>query len=229
MIRRTSKCSVTGLHLGLPLADHQGVKPGLSMIVVVAVSVVACGRAADVRQPIGDVTTTTTDVASTTTLVATTLAETAALGVTVDEFVATWNRLLAVNDFLLIEEFDVHDEARLVRRFSEDWVLELTVNPESGELSEAALSGSLDRHTDMAILLAITWITLVDASNGRLDLDVLDDFDWVASQIGLPSSEGVVPEGFGSGDYSSEGVIEGVLYSFEESGFESVLTARPAP
>jgi hypothetical protein len=81
----------------------------------------------------------------------------------------------------------------------------------------------------MAILLAITWITLVDASNEDLNLDILKDFDWVASEIGLPSSEGVAPEGFGSGDYSSQGVIEGVQYNFEETGAESVLTARPVP
>lgn len=179
-------------------------------------------------QPVDEATATTTDATSTT-IVASTVSETSALGVTVDEFVETWNRLLAVNDFLLVEEFDERDEDRRVRRFSEDWVLELTINPSSGEVSEAALSGSLDRHTDMAILLAITWIALVDAANESLDLNVLEDFDWVASEIGLPSSEGVAPEGFGSGDYSSQGVIEGVLYRFEESGFESVLTARPAP
>lgn len=203
-------------------------KSGLStLVVVVAVSVVACGGPGDAGQPIDDSTTTTTDVTSTT-LVAS-VPETPSLGVTVTEFVETWNRLLAVNDFLLVDEFDEEDEARLVRQFSEDWVLELTVNPTSGEVSEATLSGSLDRHTDMAILLAITWIALVDASNENLDLDILEDFDWVASEIGLPSSEGVAPEGFGSGDYSSQGAIEGVLYSFEESDFESVLTARPAP
>lgn len=203
-------------------------KSGLStLVVVVAVSVVACGGPGDAGQPIDDSTTTTTDVTSTT-LVAS-VPETPSLGVTVAEFVETWNRLLAVNDFLLVDEFDEEDEARLVRQFSEDWVLELTVNPTSGEVSEATLSGSLDRHTDMAILLAITWIALVDASNENLDLDILEDFDWVASEIGLPSSEGVAPEGFGSGDYSSQGVIEGVQYSFEESDFESVLTARPAP
>jgi hypothetical protein len=217
------------LHLCRLLADHGGVKfRGSILIVVVAVSVVACGRPGDASQPVGDATSSTTDLTSTT-LVASTVPDTSSLGVTVDDFVAIWNRLLAVNDFLLVEEFDVHDDARRVRRFSEDWVLELSVNPSSGEVSEAALSGSLDRHTDMAILLAITWVALVDASNASLDLDILEDFDWVASEIGLPSSEGVAPEGFGSGDYSSQGVIEGVLYSFEESGFESVLTARPAP
>lgn len=168
-------------------------------------------------------------MATSTTLLASTAPETASLGVTVDDFVETWNRQLAVNEFLLIEEFDEEDETTKVRNFSEDWILELAVNPASGEVSEATLSGSLDRHTDMAILLAITWITLVDASNEDLNLDILKDFDWVASEIGLPSSEGVAPEGFGSGDYSSQGVIEGVQYNFEETGAESVLTARPVP
>lgn len=211
------------------LADNAVLKFGVStLMLVVAVSVPACGRASDVVQPVDDSTTTTTVVTSTT-LVASTLPGTASLGVTVDDFVETWNRQLAVNDFLLIEEFDEEDEARVVRRFSEDWILELTLDPASGEVTEASLSGSLDRHTDMAILLAITWITLVDASNESLYLDILEDFDWVASEIGLPSSEGVAPEGFGSGDYSSQGVIEGVQYNFEESGFESILTARPAP
>jgi hypothetical protein len=211
------------------VADHASVKFRVStLIVVIAVSVAACGRPGDVVEPVDNSTTTTT-MATSTTLLASTAPETASLGVTVDDFVETWNRQLAVNEFLLIEEFDEEDETTKVRNFSEDWILELAVNPASGEVSEATLSGSLDRHTDMAILLAITWITLVDASNESLYLDILEDFDWVASEIGLPSSEGVAPEGFGSGDYSSQGVIEGVQYNFEESGFESILTARPAP
>jgi hypothetical protein len=211
------------------VADHASVKFRVStLIVVIAVSVAACGRPGDVVEPVDNSTTTTT-MATSTTLLASTAPETASLGVTVDDFVETWNRQLAVNEFLLIEEFDEEDETTKVRNFSEDWILELAVNPASGEVSEATLSGSLDRHTDMAILLAITWITLVDASNEDLNLDILKDFDWVASEIGLPSSEGVAPEGFGSGDYSSQGVIEGVQYNFEETGAESVLTARPVP
>jgi hypothetical protein len=211
------------------VADHASVKFRVStLIVVIAVSVAACGRPGDVVEPVDNSTTTTT-MATSTTLLASTAPETASLGVTVDDFVETWNRQLAVNEFLLIEEFDEEDETTMVRNFSEDWILELAVNPASGEVSEATLSGSLDRHTDMAILLAITWITLVDASNEDLNLDILKDFDWVASEIGLPSSEGVAPEGFGSGDYSSQGVIEGVQYNFEETGAESVLTARPVP
>jgi hypothetical protein len=211
------------------VADHASVKFRVStLIVVIAVSVAACGRPGDVVEPVDNSTTTTT-MATSTTLLASTAPETASLGVTVDDFVETWNRQLAVNEFLLIEEFDEEDETTMVRNFSEDWILELAVNPASGEVSEATLSGSLDRHTDMAILLAITWITLVDASNEDLNLDILKDFDWVASEIGLPSSEGVAPEGFGSGDYSSQGVIEGVQYNFEQTGAESVLTARPVP
>ena len=149
------------------------------------------------------------------------------LGVTPEEFVDTWNRLLEVNRFLLIDEFDVDDGTMLIRRFTEDWRLELTVDPQSGELSEATLWGSFNVHTDQAILFAITLFTLVDASNAALDLDVIEDYDLVAERIGLPPFEGDMPEGFGTGSYTSGGVIDGVMYSFEESGDQAFLTARP--
>jgi len=46
-------------------------------------------------------------------------------------------------------------------------------------------------------------------------------------RLGLPTSEGESPEGFLSGSYTSVVVINGVLYNYEESGNDALLTARP--
>jgi hypothetical protein len=184
------------------------------------VLLVACGRANDVAESTVPPSTPTT-VETTTTVV-----QVSTLGVTPEQFVESWNSLLRVNPSLIIDDFDVEEGAQLIQWFSDVWALELTVDAASGELIEASLRGSLNVHTDQMIMLAHTWVSLVEALNGSMEFEI-EDFDRVMERLGLPSSENESPEGFGSGSYTSEVVINGVLYNYEESGYDALLTARP--
>lgn len=60
-----------------------------------------------------------------------------------------------------------------------------------------------------------------------------ENYDPIAEQIGLPPFEGELPEGFGPSHdalYRSEGMIDDVLYIFEEvERNEYLLTATPVP
>jgi hypothetical protein len=220
---RVGRCvAYRSAHLESVIDDDGEMKSGIVIVAAaIAVLLVACGRTSDVTESTAQATTSTT-------FEATTVAPARTLGVTPEEFVASWNSLLRVNPFLIIDDFDVEEGTQLMQWFSDVWGLELTVDPASGELTEAKLRGSLDVHTDQAIMLAATWVSLVEALNGSMERDA-EDFDRVMEQLGLPSSENESPEGFGSGSYTSEVVINGVRYNFEESGDDTVLTARPAP
>jgi len=208
--------------LKLSLADDGGMKAG-TFIAALATGVllVACGRASDVAESTVPPSTPTTVETTTTTIV-----QASTLGVTPEKFVESWNSLLRVNPSLIIDDFDVEEGTQLIQWFSDVWALELTVDAASGELIEASLRGSLNVHTDQMIMLAHTWVSLVEALNGSMELEI-EDFDRVMERLGLPSSENESPEGFGSGSYTSEVVINGVLYNYEESGYDALLTARP--
>lgn len=192
-----------------------------TMIAALATGVllVACGRASDVAE-------STVQTSIPTTVETTTAVQASTLGVTPEEFVESWNSLLRVHSFLFIDDFDVDDGTRLIRRFTDVWGLELTVDAATGELTEAKLSGSLNVHTDQLIMLAFTWVSLVEALNGSMELEI-EDFDRVMERLGLPTSENESPEGFLSGSYTTVVVINGVQYSYEESGNNALLTARP--
>ncbi len=144
---------------------------------------------------------------------------------------ADWNRLLAVHSFLLIDVSPVENGTSMTRRFSDDWHLELTVDAESGELTVAELRASTNVHTDQIIMRYLSMLTLVQASNPRLEFGWDEDFVWVTERLGLPRFDGQSGEadGFATGNYESEGEINGVFYRYEESHDDAVLTARTAP
>ena len=147
-----------------------------------------------------------------------------------------WNNLFGgVHPFLIVESFDVDDGTRLIRRWSDDTFLELVVDAESGGLTEAALRGSFG-DTSQNLILALMWFGLVNASNREVNFaldEAAGSYDPIAEQIGLPPFEGELPEGFGAFRdelYRSEGVVEDVLYVFEEVEWnEYLLTATPVP
>jgi len=141
----------------------------------------------------------------------------------------------SVHRFLVIDSFDIDGGTRLVRRWSDDSFLELVVDAESGDLTEAALRGSFGDTSDN-LLLAVMWFGLVNASNREVNFSLEEaagSYDPIAEQIGLPKFEGELPEGFGPFRdelYRSEGVIDDVLYVFEEvERNEYLLTATPVP
>lgn len=196
-------------------------------VLALVVSLGACGRPTDFTESDGGATTSTTvetrpEVGERT------------LGVSPEEFVDEWNNLFgSVHPFLIIESFDVDEGTRLIRRWSDDTFLELVVDAESGELSEAALRGSFGG-TSQNLTLSLMWFGLVNASNREVNLDLeVGAYDPIAERIGLPPFEGDLPEGFGpfrDALYRSEGVIDDVLYVFEEvERNEYLLTATLAP
>lgn len=118
------------------------------------------------------------------------------LGVSSEEFVDEWNNLFgSVHPFLIIESFDVDDGTRLIRRWSDDTFLELVVDAESGELTEAALRGGFG-HTDQNLILSLMWFGLVNASNREVNLD-LEVGAYDPSRIGsdYPHSRVIFPKG----------------------------------
>ena len=140
---------------------------------------------------------------------------------------ADWNRLLEVNRFLMIEESPDDHGASFTRQFSEDWGIQLTVDPGSGEVVLAELTASLNAHTDQLIMRYLSMLTFIQAVNPRLEFEWDDDWVWVRERLGLPDPDGNGPDLFGTGNYQTEGEIEGVIYRLEESDFDTVLTARP--
>jgi hypothetical protein len=145
-----------------------------------------------------------------------------------------WNNLFgSVHPFLIIDSFDVDDGTRLVRQWSDDSYLELVVDAESGEVNQAVLRGSFGGTSDN-LLLVVQWFGLVNASNREVNFaldEAAENYDPIAEQIGLPRFDGELPEGFGPFRdelYRSEGVIDDVLYVFEEvERNEYLLTATP--
>lgn len=202
-------------------------------VLVLAVSLVACGEPGDVGEAPGEVapSTTSATVPSTTSA---TVAEIVVptLGVSPDEFREEWNSFfVGVHPHLVIESFVTHGDDPSVRLWSGEGELELTVDPENGELTGATLFGSFG-HTDQNIRLAFMWFAFVNAVNKDLNLDDLgaESHDPIAERIGLPPFEGDLPEGFRDPGYRSEGVIDDVLYVFEELERQQyLLTATPAP
>jgi hypothetical protein len=198
-----------------------------SSIAVLVVSLGACGSPTDFTESRADATTSTVET--------TPQVLEPTLSVSPDEFVDIWNTFFGgVHPHLIIESFDVDDGTHLIRRWSQDTYLELVVDPESGELSEVALRGGFGG-TSQNITLAFMWFGLVNASNREVNLalDEFLSFNPIAEQIGLPPFEGELPEGFGPLHdelYRSEGVVDDVLYVFEEvERHEYLLTATPAP
>jgi hypothetical protein len=106
--------------------------------------------------------------------------------------------------------------------------LELSTDPDSGELTQAELRSSLDRHTDQIIMRFLTWLSVIQATNMGVSIEDTADFEPITDAIGMPNPESELPDGFDNEQYSSEGEIDGVLYTFEKSGSEVVLTAVPA-
>lgn len=192
------------------------------------VSLGACGRTTDFTSSEGGAITSTTVETTPEVLEPT-------LGVSPQEFVDEWNTMFGgVHRFLVIESFDVDDGTHLIRRWSDHTFLELEVDAESGELTEAALRGPLKGGTSENLILAFMWFGLVNASNPEVNLTLeVGAYDPIAEQIGLPPFEGEPPEGFGPFHddlYRSEGVVGDVLYVFEEiEPHEYLLTATPAP
>ncbi len=201
------------------------------VLIAFLLALAACGSPSNVTAT--NVATSATGPAAvpTTTLGSTTLVKEPTLGVTPEQFVADWNRLLAVHSFLLIDVSPVENGTSMTRRFSDDWHLELTVDAESGELTVAELRASTNVHTDQIILRYLSMLTLVQASNPRLEFGWDEDFVWVTERLGLPRFDGQSGEadGFATGNYESEGEINGVFYRYEESHDDAVLTARTAP
>lgn len=188
---------------------------------VVVLWVGACGR------PL-DATESTVEAMTSTTLGPTTTAPAPTLGVTRTEFLESWNSIMRIHPSLVINEFDVETETQMIRGPSDAWQLKLSVSPQSGDLIEAQLRGSLDGHTDQNLMLAASWVSLVGALNGEQEID-LEDWDRVMGSLGLKTSDSRSPKGLGEDIYSSEAVIDGVLYTFEKVGFDTTLTARPSP
>ena len=127
---------------------------------------------------------------------------------------------------LVFIEFD-RNEGLLERRFSEVLVLEVVLEPVSGHLTHAVVLASSRRPEEYDDWMMIgAWAGLIRASNPGLDDDGAE-LDHAFELIGLPKG-GNPPDGFGSGDYTSRGVIQGMEYVFEENSEEYILTARPA-
>lgn len=181
----------------------------------------ACGR------PL-EATESSVEAITTTTFEATTVAPAPTFGLTPEEFLESWNSIMRIHPFLIINEFDVETETQLTRGHSDAWQLKLSVSPQSGELTEAQIRGPLDGDTGENLMLAGSWVSLVGALNGEQEID-LEDWDRVMGSLGLKTSASRSPKGLGEDIYSSEAVIDGVLYTFVKVGFDTTLTAMPTP
>lgn len=196
----------------------------------------ATTSAKDASTPTAVTNTSTTVSTTSTTVEGAPRARESTLGVSPEEFVDEWNTLFASpQPFLVIDSFDADDGTRLIRRWSDDLFLELVVDAESGELTEAALRGSFG-DTSTNLTLVVMWFGLVNASNTEVNVsldEAAESYDPIADQIGLPPLEGELPEGFGPFRdelYRSKGVVGDVLYIFEEvERNEYLLTATLVP
>jgi hypothetical protein len=93
----------------------------------------------------------------------------------------------------------------------------------------AELRASTNVHTDQLLMRHFNMLSIMLASNSRLEFGWDEDYAWVTERLGLLGTDaGQEPERFGTGSYETEGEIEGVLHRFEETDYNAVPTATPA-